>query len=250
MEFGKKLKEERERQGYSLEAVEEETKIRKVYIKALEDEEFSLLPPRVYAVGFLKLYANFLKLNAEEMVEEFKSMAYSDEEEEHAVGTASIPEERGIQWPRIFNLKRIIPAAVFLVLAIWVGNLLVDNFNHQAENEPISPRPQQTETQSPVDKTAPPSQAKVDKPLQAAVLIEATQECWLRVAVDEQQQYEGTLLPGQTKSFTGKESVVINAGNAGGINITFNDNKLGPLGSPGEVVEKEFSIENPDTEME
>jgi hypothetical protein len=56
------------------------------------------------------------------------------------------------------------------------------------------------------------------------------------------------LLPGQTKSFTGKKTVLVNAGNAGGINITFNNKNMGPLGKPGEVLEKVFSVEKPDTE--
>ena len=52
--FGEKLREAREAKGYSLDYIEEETKIRKLYIEALEQETFDLLPPKVYATGFVR----------------------------------------------------------------------------------------------------------------------------------------------------------------------------------------------------
>ncbi|MEN6463247.1 MAG: RodZ domain-containing protein [Syntrophomonas sp.] len=243
MDFGNKLKEERERQGYSLEAVEEETKIRKAYIKALEDEEFSLLPPRVYATGFLKLYAGFLKLDAEEMVNEFKLLAYGAQEEEESFQVPEATKESGFNWPSNLNLKRILTAGMFLVLVIWMGNNLANYFASRGANEQTQPRPSVSQQQP--EKRAKPPQVAVKT---AEVVIEATQKCWLRIVVDDQQQYEGMLLPGQTKSFIGKKTVLVNAGNAGGINITFNNKNLGPMGTPGEVLEKVFSVDKPGTE--
>ena len=43
-EIGSSLREARERQGLDLATVERETKIRGKYIRALEDEQFELLP--------------------------------------------------------------------------------------------------------------------------------------------------------------------------------------------------------------
>lgn len=60
MGVGQRLKEERLRQGLSLEEIEEETKIRKYYLQALEEENFQVLPPQVYATGFVKDMPNFL----------------------------------------------------------------------------------------------------------------------------------------------------------------------------------------------
>lgn len=241
MAFGSKLREEREKQGYSLEVIEKETKIRKTYLKALEDEEFSLLPPKVYAVGFLKLYANFLKLNADEMVNEFKLMVNGTEEEKESFHVPTAKEDE-FNWLSSFNLKKILTAGLFLVLVIWMGNSLVGYFANQGTKEPAVPNPSVTEQ--------PKENVKQPKAVikQAKVVIDATQKCWLSVTVDDQKQYEGTLLPGQTKSFTGKKSVLINAGNAGGINITFNDKKLGPMGKAGEVLEKVYTAGKQETE--
>ena len=77
MAIGEKLKEERVRLGYSLEEVEEETKIRKYYLEAIENENFAVLPPKVYAVGFVKRYAKFLGLDEQEFANEFKTNCLS-----------------------------------------------------------------------------------------------------------------------------------------------------------------------------
>ncbi len=58
--FGERLRATREWLGITLDEVEAETKIRKLYIEALENENFAILPPQVYAIGFVKQYARVL----------------------------------------------------------------------------------------------------------------------------------------------------------------------------------------------
>jgi len=73
VEIGKRLKEAREERGLTLEAVEEETKIRRKYLRALEEEQFQVLPGPVYAKAFLKTYTRFLGLDAEDVFESYNS---------------------------------------------------------------------------------------------------------------------------------------------------------------------------------
>jgi cytoskeletal protein RodZ len=54
------LKEEREKKGYTIQEVEEQTKIKKDFIRAIEDGRFYDLPSEAYALGFVKNYAEFL----------------------------------------------------------------------------------------------------------------------------------------------------------------------------------------------
>lgn len=51
MGVGEKLQEERLRQGFTLEEIEEETKIRKYYLQALEEENYKVLPPGFMPLG-------------------------------------------------------------------------------------------------------------------------------------------------------------------------------------------------------
>ena len=64
---------------------------------------------------------------------------------------------------------------------------------------------------------------------------------WMQVFADGKNVYEGIAEPNQTRQWTGKDSVVITAGNAGAIDITYNGQRIGKLGKEGAVAEKKFS---------
>ena len=66
-QLGELLKEARQNKGGSLEEIEEELRIRKKYLQALEEEDFSIMPPEVYIKGFLRNYAIYLGLDPEEV---------------------------------------------------------------------------------------------------------------------------------------------------------------------------------------
>lgn len=70
--LGDILKQARQKKNVTLEQAEEETKVRIKYLKALEDDKNELLPASVYAIGFLTKYADFLELEAEELIKKFK----------------------------------------------------------------------------------------------------------------------------------------------------------------------------------
>jgi len=70
-EIGEILKAERARRGLSLEEVQSAIKIRKKFLKAMEDNDFSSMPTRVAANGFLKIYATYLGLPLAPIMKEF-----------------------------------------------------------------------------------------------------------------------------------------------------------------------------------
>lgn len=57
-----KLKEAREKAGYSIEEVADILKIRKQYLLDLEEEDFEDIPGKVYVEGYTKIYYEFLGL--------------------------------------------------------------------------------------------------------------------------------------------------------------------------------------------
>jgi len=61
--FGEQLKSKREEQGLSIEQVSHVLHIRPRYLAALESNDWSVIPSEVQAKGFLRLYADFLKLS-------------------------------------------------------------------------------------------------------------------------------------------------------------------------------------------
>ena len=54
------LKQARMKAGYSIKEVAQELHIREQYLVALEENNYSIIPGKVYADGYLKLYARYL----------------------------------------------------------------------------------------------------------------------------------------------------------------------------------------------
>jgi cytoskeleton protein RodZ len=71
-EIGATLREARMRAGIDIAEVESRTKIRAKYLRALENEEWSLLPGTTFVKSFLRTYAEALGLDAKLLVEEYK----------------------------------------------------------------------------------------------------------------------------------------------------------------------------------
>ena len=66
-ELGKLLRKAREQRGYSLDDVQDITKIRKRYLEAIEEGDYNVLPGTFYARAFVKNYAETVGLDAEEV---------------------------------------------------------------------------------------------------------------------------------------------------------------------------------------
>ncbi|WP_302182640.1 helix-turn-helix domain-containing protein [Paraconexibacter antarcticus] len=71
-EIGPTLREARMRARIDISEIESETKIRAKYLRALENEEWNLLPGPTYVKTFLRTYAEALGLDAKLLVEEYK----------------------------------------------------------------------------------------------------------------------------------------------------------------------------------
>ncbi len=87
--IGSTLKQKREARHLSIEQVAEQTRIRKHYLQALENDDLSVIPSMVQARGFLRIYAEFLGLNLDEL-----SSAPRSNESQSVTSTVVSPAER------------------------------------------------------------------------------------------------------------------------------------------------------------
>jgi hypothetical protein len=71
-EIGATLREARMRARIDVSEIEAQTKIRAKYLRALENEEWSLLPGPTFVKSFLRTYAQALGLDAKALVEEYR----------------------------------------------------------------------------------------------------------------------------------------------------------------------------------
>lgn len=71
-EIARRLEATRREKGLTLEEIEAATHIRKKYLLALEQGRPNVIPGEVYLKGFLRSYGNYLGLDGEALVEEYK----------------------------------------------------------------------------------------------------------------------------------------------------------------------------------
>src|SRR4051812_47205798 len=72
-DIGSTLRETRIRKKIDITSVEEATKIRAKYLRALENEEWVLLPGPTYVKTFLRTYTEYLGLDPRMLVEEYSA---------------------------------------------------------------------------------------------------------------------------------------------------------------------------------
>jgi len=240
--FGSCLREERIRQGYTLEMVESETKIRKMYLVALEEENFSILPPRVYAIGFVRRYSQFLNLDEEEMVNQFKSLAFPESDEENEAEKTNFKNTllEGEKKSRFINS---ISAIVFVMVLIGVGSLVLKYVKSNTGNIANNTQPPGISVENPMEQVPnePVHPPEVDEVV-LRVAVKPGMSCWLSVSADGQNIFTGTLTNEQNQEFKANQTLKIRAGNAGALVLEVNGKDLGVLGNKGEVVEKVFNI--------
>ena len=73
--IGQRLKKEREARYLTLEKASEITRIRVVFLQALESDDYSVMPSAAQGRGFLRNYAEYLELNIDEMIAEIQRNA-------------------------------------------------------------------------------------------------------------------------------------------------------------------------------
>lgn len=73
MDIGKTLQDARIAKNLSLDTVAQETNIRKIYLEAVENNDFAALSGDVFVKGVMRTYGNYLGLDGAKLVEEYKA---------------------------------------------------------------------------------------------------------------------------------------------------------------------------------
>ncbi len=110
-EIGNSLREARVRQGLDYSQVELATKIRAKYLRALEEEQFEILPTGTYIKGFMRSYADFLGLDGELYVDEYNSRYVAEGFDDMPQRRARIRQERSVD-------RRVVVLALFGIAAL------------------------------------------------------------------------------------------------------------------------------------
>jgi cytoskeleton protein RodZ len=114
-EIGNSLREARLRREIDFAEAEAATKVRGKYLRALEDEQFDVLPAQTYVKGFLRTYAEYLGLDGQLYVDEYNSRYVSAEEE------APFRARRTAEGRRRERAHRRVESNVVIVTLVAIG---------------------------------------------------------------------------------------------------------------------------------
>jgi hypothetical protein len=211
-EIGNSLREARLRQHLDFPELEQATKIRSKYLRALEDEEFDALPAETYVKGFLRSYAEYLGLDGQLYVDEYNSRYVVGEDEPVARPRRS---RAGANQPRVDS--GVVLATIAGIVAVTALFILAWKFGGSNNN----PKIQNAGTIQVKKK-----HLRAAAPVSAHLVLRAVSGgCRLEVhrnSPSGKLLYAGTLEPGkQAVSLWGKRMWVV-AGAPRNIEVTLN----------------------------
>lgn len=149
--IGVHLKKIRETQGLSLDQVASLTRIQSKFLQALEDEEFQLLPERVFTRGFVRTYARSLGISEDDTLRRFSESSseyyQQGQKAQHQAQLQIQEEKRG-------KLNRNLVIIISIIILVALGFLLPS----QQQSLPPTPSPDQEHSEM-----ASPDLANVEK---------------------------------------------------------------------------------------
>ncbi|MDA8335620.1 MAG: helix-turn-helix domain-containing protein [Peptococcaceae bacterium] len=113
MDIGIVLRKARERKNLTLADAEDGTKIMSKYLAAMEQEKFTEVPAGIYGSGFIRIYARFLEIDADELVARYRE----------ATGSwPAPPEDEEVPRAKVRPARRI---WYYAALAVFAGLVIV-----------------------------------------------------------------------------------------------------------------------------
>lgn len=254
MPVGEILRRTRVHYGQSLWQIEGVLRIRASQLEALEKGDISQLPGRVYAIGFVRSYSEYLGLDGDKMVHLFK---------EQSVGRKAKPD---LSFPVPASESKVPNAMIiggslfgFLVLVGFVSFIIFP----QREKPEISPVPEQltksqlneapalvgdalpvpaataTQTSSTAATNTTPPETQAPAKRNNRIVLEIIDASWVEIRnASGAAILRQVLKPGDMYLVPDEPGLVMATGNAGGIKVTVDGKTIAPLGETGQIKRK------------
>ncbi len=252
--LGQMLRARREARGLSQEQAAQQARVQLVFVRALEDDDYHLLPDELYLTRFLYEYATFLKLDPAAADATFRRQFRRPAA--HSPLYRAVPRLAALPWRRL-----LWAAAAFLSL-IPLAFILLSLVGKERETPPPPSPVAAGETESrwfPPEPAASPGEARavpapdVAEPSPARALltgrgaapetgqrhvlvVRARELTWLAVRVDGGDEHEVLLREGEMVRWSAVQGFLLTVGNAGGVDLVLDGHPVHLPARRGEVV--------------
>jgi cytoskeleton protein RodZ len=247
--FGERLKRERELRGVSQAEICTATRIGTRFLEALENEQWAILPGGIFNRGFVRAVARFLGLDEDDLLAEYDLAISEQNSQVEAYLTPPAPQEPPRKPAGRFILLGTLCLLV-LLLTGWLGwrwhyqtlREIKDERNRVLSAVPVSGQPDGTASSPSAENAAGASSAALTAAATPSgtetrgleLKIEAGKETSVSVSADGSKVFEGSMIAGQSRTFTAQDAIDISAKDAGALLLELNGQTLAPLGPPGQ----------------
>ena len=271
-DLGQQLRARREMLSLTYEEIEQHTRVRAAFLRALELGSLEELPSPVQTRGILANYAAFLDLDVDAILLRFADglQARHCEQKPHwqpprtrptmTVHTSLPPLRSFIASDLLFGVG---VAVVLLLFAVWgISRVMSVRTSTQigATAPPIAEVLASTPASAvaqevtlipaqdtPQVSTIEPAAGSEVAPLEAGVAVQiqllSSERTYMRVTVDGKVSFDGRTELGKDYTYQAASQVEILAGNAAALRVAFNGRDMGLMGSFGEVVDRIYTVQ-------
>ena len=246
--IGSILRQQRESKKLKLEEIAEELKIRLQYLEALENDQFELLPGKLYQRSFLKTYAQFLDLDQDHILKIFdqdeKSQRSLRKELEETLPEGKKPLEESIKEksslpsePQSSKSRAGYWFGILAGLVLGIFCLIYLAKPGMKKKHDIAPELSATAADSlneepeAVDTTS--FAWRLDNLLsnsaEMTLRVEAKGDSWVRIIADKKTSFSGIIAAKMAIEFKANDYFSINLGKNEGVETYLNGMKMNPL---------------------
>jgi cytoskeleton protein RodZ len=248
LSVGEILRRTRISYNMTLEQVEAQVRIRYSHLEAIETNNIEQLPGRVYAIGFVRTYAEYLGLDGDRIVHVFKNQAVGSKPKTELSFPAM---QRENQLP---GAPYVLGGMVGAILLIFAWSLFYHPSKHLVDPIPAMAVAEDEITEAPPIGIEPPKKdageqqqvaAPEEEPLlepetlvqpPKGVVINVTQNSWVEIRNAQGQAILSTILkPGDQYLVPDEQGLQLSTGNAGGFQVIVDGQELPPLGNDAQV---------------
>lgn len=247
MPVGEILRRTRVYYGQSLEQVEAILRIRAIQLDAIEKGNLENLPGRVYAIGFVRAYSEYLGLDGDKMVHLFKTQSVGGRVKPELAFPVSASESKA---PNLYAILGGLVGAIALI-SVWASTHSMPGGPEAVPEIPDTYAGSHLNEAPAIGKVAAPPP---DEQLAAAlfgsddertvstaatksrIVITVTDSSWVEIKnLMGEAILRQVLKPGDQYSVPNEKGLVMATGNAGGLKVTVDGKEIAPLGRPAQV---------------
>jgi transcriptional regulator with XRE-family HTH domain len=227
---GSALRTVREGRGLTLDEAARDTRVRRDYLEAIEEEAFERLLGDVHVRGCLRTYASYLRLSPDKVVAMYEDGTLS---EEHEVPPPALPRTE----PVLGGRRRRDDHRLWVLIAVTVL-VLAGAFGVLSARRPAPPA-----AELPANASVVVSPPQVGRGITVAIV--ARRPVVVTVIADGTDPVSYELRPDEGRSFDGDRSVTVRLSEGASANVVVNGTDYGYPGVEGEPWNRTFSYEQP-----